>query len=78
MNELIKNADELQEWLCSLNRLNEYHLKRSLNNGVMVSTKVRRDYLCSEHQGKFILKGTSVFVRFENVGGGVYRVGIRS
>jgi hypothetical protein len=76
MNELIKTADELQEWLCSLNKLNEYHLKRALNQGVYVSTKIRREYLCSENQGRFILNGVSVLAKFENVGGGVYRVGV--
>lgn len=76
MNELIRNADELQEWLCSLNKLNEFHLNRALSSGVMVSTKVRKDYLCSEHQGRFILKGNYVSAKFESIGGGVYRVGV--
>lgn len=76
MNALIKTSDELHEWLCSLNKLNEHHLKMALKNGVYVSTKIRREYLCSESQGRFILKGESVSVKFENVGGGVYRVGV--
>jgi len=76
MEELIKTAGDLQEWFCSLNRLNEYHLNRALNDGVHVSTKVRKEFLCSENQGKFILKGTVVKAKFENIGGGVYRVGV--
>jgi hypothetical protein len=76
MNELIKTAQELQEWLCSLNKLNEFHLNRALNAGIYVSAKVRKEYLCSECQGRFILKGNSMQAKFENCGGGVYRVGV--
>lgn len=76
MNELIKTADELQEWLCSLNKLNEFHFNRALSAGVYVSTKVRKEYLRSDCQGRFILKGSSVMAKFESIGGGVYRAGV--
>lgn len=76
MENLIKTGSELLETLTSLNRLNDYHRKRFLDGGILVSTKVRKEFLLSEQQGKFILAGQVVRTTFENIGGGVWKVGI--
>lgn len=76
MKPLVSTAQELHEHLCSINGLNEHHKKRNLSDGVIVSTKIRQQYLCSEHQGKLIMSGEVMRVCFDSVGGGCYKVRI--
>lgn len=76
MKEFILTADELQSHLCSINGMTAFHKRRCLSDGVIVSTKVRQQYLCSEHQGRIIMGGESMRVSFKSIGGGCWKVGI--
>lgn len=76
MKALVSTAQELHEYLCGINKLNAHHKKRNLTNGVIVSTKIRQQYLCSEYQGKIIMSGEVMRVCFDSIGGGCYKVRI--
>lgn len=76
MEPLINTAKELHEHLCSINALSAHNKKRNLSDGVVVSTKIRQQYLCSEHQGKIIMSGEVMRVCFGSIGGGCWKVRI--
>lgn len=74
MMNFITSAQDLHEHLCSINGMSEFHKRRCLSNGPIVSTKVRQQYLCSEHQGRIIMSGESMKVCFDSIGGGCWKV----
>lgn len=76
MKPFINSAEELQQWFYGLAGMNDHWFKRALADGVLVSTKVRKDYLCSKHQGKLIIKGSVAKATFKNLGGGVYKASV--
>ncbi len=47
-------------------------LKR-VSNGIYISSKVRKQILLGEPQGKGIFEGTVKKFEFENIGGGVWK-----
>lgn len=48
--------------------------RKALSNGVLVSSKLRKDFLCSESQGKVVLGADVVKLAEQNLGGGVWRL----
>jgi hypothetical protein len=76
MKEFITNAQDLHEHLCSINGMSAFHKRRCLSDGPIVSTKVRKQYLCSEYQGRIIMSGESMRVCFDSFGGGCWKVRI--
>ena len=73
MQPLCCNVQEFLEILSDYNRMNDYHFGRCRDEGFMVTTKVRQQFLTSENQGKYIIKGRVEKIKFENLGGGVWR-----
>lgn len=43
------------------------------NNGIFVSSKVRKEILLGDHQGKTIMNGCVREIGFKNQGGGIWR-----
>ena len=76
MEELIQSGQELLSWLTSLAKLNDYHRQKAIERGVIVSTKIRKEFLCSVQQGQFILGGEVVKATFTNIGGGCWQVSV--
>lgn len=72
MEELISNADELQEYFTSFHQLNEYHFNKNLTKKIYVKNKVRTDYLSSIYQGRYFIKGNFYDTKFDNSGGGLW------
>jgi len=66
--QMIKSGKELRDHFFQVR-----HNKQKLEDGVMVSSVVRREILLSIEQGKIILEGTVYRISFENLSGGVYR-----
>ena len=75
--EMLQSAKELAEYFYSYSKLSASNFIRYKNKGVMVSTKVRKDFLTSELQGRICIAGTFYTVCFDNLGGGVYRAYIK-
>lgn len=68
MPDMFKNGEELYKFFTD-NQKNS----KIMNEKPMVSTKVRKDVLVDERQGKLIINGTVMRINFENIGGGVYK-----
>lgn len=77
MGELIQNAGDLQSWLTGLQKLNSHHRDLAIKRSIIVSTKVRKEFLLSENQGRFILSGEVLDCHFLNIGGGCWKIEIR-
>ena len=73
MKPYIETGEELQQYFWSFRKLSASNFIRYKNEGVMVTAKVRKEYLTSEHQGKITVDGTVWKIDFQNLGGGVYR-----
>jgi len=43
---------------------------------VLVTAKIRREWMTSTHQNKYIMNGKVTEVEFENLSGGVWKVTI--
>lgn len=76
MNEfqqLIQTQEDLYNhfMFCSRPGVTDY-IKNQLLNGVNVTSKIRRDVMTNERQGKITIGGTVKQIVFENLGGGVY------
>ena len=65
---LIKSSKDLKNFFFE-NRKNDDNLEE----GIMVSGKIRKKILISYDQGKITLEGRVERIRFENLGGSVYR-----
>jgi len=72
MEQLIKSADQLKQFFMDLRAV-----KEAQHRGVLVSSRVRRDFMVGSDQGKMILNGTIQTVNFAEMGGGVYRAYIQ-
>lgn len=66
-NHLINDRSELVEFFAKkvMGKYPEF---------AYISSKVRKDVLIGEYQGKFVQGGTVKRFVFENTGGGVYKV----
>jgi hypothetical protein len=74
MTPAIKNANELVDWLSKVSKdENKVRRTKTYTTGCYVTSKVRREFLTSDQQGKLILSGSVVSVSFESLGGSVYR-----
>lgn len=71
MSELIRNEQELRDWFC--NTSNGWGVKKKLTAGIFVSSKIRKEVLTSNYQGKITLRGRVMMINFENHHGGVWR-----
>lgn len=71
MNELIKSKEDLICYLTS-----KQIASKKPPESVMVTTKIRREVLTDEYQGKFIHNGTVKRFSFKSIGGGVYEARI--
>lgn len=72
MTELIKNKEDLVSYLTTKKICSKYPPK-----SVMVTTKLRKEVLTDELQGKFIHNGLVRDLCFEGIGGGVYKAYIK-
>lgn len=72
MQDLIKTATELEQYFQSLQKLSEYHFNKHLKKKIYVKSKVRADYLASEMQGRYFIKGEFYDTKFDNAGGGLW------
>ena len=73
MKPYIETGEELQKYFWSFRKLSTSNFIRSKNEGVMVTAKVRKEYLTSDYQGKITIDGIVWKIEFQNLGGGVYR-----
>jgi hypothetical protein len=73
MNKLIKTEGDLKEHFFILTRNNSYNVEDNIKKGVFVDGKIRKETLTSESQGKTVINGRVRQIKFENLGGGVYR-----
>lgn len=71
LEESIQSGEELMRWIALATNGN--FQDKVANDGVMVSTKVRREVLTSIEQGRFVARGLSIKIQFENMQGGVWR-----
>ena len=78
MQDLIKTAKELEEYFQSFNGLNYYHFKRHLEKPIYVKSKIRADFLASEMQGRYFIKGEFYDIKFKGVGGGIWIASMES
>lgn len=72
MMALCENSDEFVEVLRSLGSLSDYNFERRRSAGFLVTSRVRREFLVSEHQGKLAINGWIYDINFDNKGGGVW------
>lgn len=71
--EIYKTEQDVREFFfLNLRNPNPVSLKRA-DQGIFVSSKVRKEILLGESQGKGIFEGTVRSFEFENVGGGVWK-----
>ena len=73
MSELIQNIDELKSYLTTRKLCSKLPPK-----SVMVSGKIRKEFLTSEKQGCFIDNGRTKRIQFVPLGGGVYEAFIKT
>ena len=71
MQKLIISGDELKLWF--FNVISSYQGIEKIESGINVDTSVRREVLTDVGQGKIILNGRVLKIKFHNIGGGVYR-----
>lgn len=71
MKATVKNGDDLRQWFLALGP--HPRAEQMWQEGVCVTTKIRRETLTHDRQGKIVLKGTVRTIKFDNLGGGVYR-----
>lgn len=71
MSQLIENSAELTNFFHKYKSLTPLQ-KKSYDRGVMVSSSVRKEFLTSVEQGRVICDGTSIEIKFKNLGGGVW------
>jgi len=71
MESLIQTGDELKEWFFSTRK--KHNANKLHSKGIYVNTKVRKEILTGINQGYFILEGKIEEIKFEALGGGVYR-----
>jgi len=71
MEVLIDNGEQLKEWFFAVRK--RYDVQKLWDKGIFVNSKVRKDILIDVSQGKTIIEGRVRQIKFENVGGGVYR-----
>ena len=71
--QLIKTQEELYEhfMFCSRSNASE-RIKKQIFEGVNVTSKIRRDVMTNNRQGKITIGGIVKQIVFENLGGGVY------
>jgi len=67
MSELIQNIEELKSYLTTRKLCSKLPPK-----SVMVSGKIRKEFLTSKNQGCFIHNGCTNRIEFVPLGGGVY------
>ena len=72
MSELIQSKDDLITYLTT-----KALASNSPPISVNVTTKLRRDVMTDENQGRFSHDGKIKLLKFENAGGGVYIASIR-
>ena len=70
-DKAIESGSDLYEWMHRATQ-KQFESKYA-NKGVMVSSKVRREVLTCVDQGKLLSRGQVVDIKFENIGGGVWR-----
>lgn len=68
MNRTIETPEDLNDWF-----FRRQSLPNEMLDGVNITTKIRRDVLTSESQGKIVLNGKLYWISFDNLGGDVYR-----
>jgi len=66
--QLIRSEKDLRGFFFDVRKMPE-----KIKTGVMVTTAVRKEVLTSIDQGKMILEGRVVMIKFDNLSGGVYR-----
>lgn len=72
MEKAIKCYKELKEYFFRIKRFSNRG-EDFLNKGIFIDSKIRKECLISEDQGKMILEGRIREILFENKGSGVYR-----
>ena len=71
--EIYQSEQDVREFFfLNLRNPNPVSLKRA-DQGIFVSSKVRKEILLGESQGKGIFEGTVRSFEFENVGGGAWK-----
>ena len=73
MKPYIETGEQLKEYFWSFARLSETRFIKYKNEGVLVTSKVRKEFLTSVDQGKIVVSGVVWKIDFHNLGGGVYR-----
>lgn len=72
MEIMIHSGEELYNHFQHIHKCNS-RLERDMHKlEAYVSSKVRKEVLCSFEQGKIILEGRVCRLKFDNLGGGVY------
>ena len=76
MNEqYIQTLGDLTDWFHSVSK-DTHPARRARLAGVLVTAKIRREWMTSTHQNKYIMNGKVTEVEFENLSGGVWKVTI--
>lgn len=76
MEKLIRNADELVKWLCSLYQLPKHRAIVYNRSGVIIVDDVVREFISSEYQGKVNVNGKTYPIKATSVGYGCSAVSI--
>lgn len=81
MRPMIKTGDELYAWWSQIFEMCESNKKRhekTVKDGIMVTSAVRRAVLTSSGQGKIILQGQCSRLLFTDLKGGVWKCSIEN
>lgn len=74
MEIAIQNSKELYDYFMRLSRNNTLNPNGKQHKlEVFVTGKIRKEIMCSVEQSKIVLDGRVKKIKFDNLGGGVYK-----
>lgn len=78
MKELIRNEEELRDFFFGITNLPNSLRVRPAYNTVNVGTKVRREVMLSNDQGRIVMDGRVKQIVFKSLGGGVWNASLET
>ena len=73
MEKAIESGEDLYEFFFRAKRIGGNVGEQRVTDGIFVDSKVRKEVLTSEKQGKITIGGSIKLIEFVDIGGGVYR-----